>query len=77
MKCDGCVFAWWKRTKSGSLHQDRSGQCTYLAEHPLQLRLPAAFYWMAGHEPSPNGGIIERGWKFAKPCVFRKTLEEA
>lgn len=71
MRCEGCVFASWKRTSSGRLHPDKTGRCTALVEKPLDLRLPASFYWMSYGTPKPTGGSIERGREIAL-CEFRK-----
>jgi hypothetical protein len=67
--CEGCRFADWKRTKSGALHPDKSGKCTRLDVHPLDQRLPVAFYWLGS--PKPCGGYIERGRVFDRKCEFK------
>lgn len=69
MKCDDCKFADWKRTAAGKLHPDKTGRCTRLREFPLDLRLPAAFYFV--FEPHPSGGFIERGSELRAKCDFK------
>lgn len=69
MTCDGCKFADWKRTSAGRLHPDGTGKCTRLSAHPLDTRLPSAFYWLS--EPKPSGGHIERGAPLPAPCAFK------
>lgn len=71
MRCDDCRFAEWKRTSNGRLHPDKSGRCKRLEQHPLDLRLPSAFWWMSNHLPSPNGGWIERGRDLPEKCIFK------
>ena len=74
MKCNGCMFADWKRTATGRPHPDGTGRCTYLREHPLDLRLPAGFGWgYSGREaPKPTGGYIERREELHRDCEFKK-----
>ena len=73
MKCDGCDFAEWLRTKKGRLHPNKEGRCTRLKEHPLDLRLPAAFRWVTlRSQPAPGGGHIKRGEEIGK-CAFRSV----
>lgn len=72
--CDDCRYAEWKRTAVGRLHPDKTGRCTYLKQHPLDLRVPASFYWSAWQTmSSPSGGYIERGRNgfSATACHFR------
>lgn len=74
MRCDDCEFADWKRTKNGRLHPDKGGKCKRLEAYPLDLRLPAAFYWM--HlPPRPNGGYITRGADLPTKCIFMARKE--
>jgi len=72
MRCDDCLFADWKRNSRGHLHPDKSGMCKRLKKHPLDMRLPQAFFWkMAlGEAPVPSGGWIKRGRDFEK-CIFK------
>lgn len=74
MKCDNCKFAVWNRTKTGRLHPDKGGFCSRLASFPLDLRLPAAFYWVSV-APRPSGGRIERGEELPNGCDFKMTGE--
>lgn len=73
MKCDGCRWAEWARTRSGALHPNKSGKCKRLETHPLDLRLPAAFSWntFGRGAPVPNGGFIERGRELTDKCEFK------
>ena len=73
MTCDDCAFAEWKRTANGRLHPDKSGWCARLELHPLDLRLPAAFYWI--NAPSPSGGHIGRGAELPRPCAFKAGVK--
>lgn len=76
MRCDDCDFAEWKRTSNGRLHPDKSGYCTRLRKHPLDLRIPAAFYWGAyGRDPQPSGGYITRSNDLQKKCVFKSVTK--
>lgn len=68
MKCDDCKYAEWKLTASGRKHPSKSGKCTRLQVHPLDLRLPAAFYWLSA--TTPNGGHITRGEELPTKCIF-------
>lgn len=68
--CDGCKYAGWRRTAKGRLHPDKSGRCTFLEKHPLDLKIPAAFHWLIGTKPNPCGGYIERGREIGK-CAFK------
>ena len=71
MSCDDCAFAEWNRTKSGRLHPSKMGKCARLSKHPLDLRLPEAFYWPSyRYPPKPCGGAIERGVQFER-CDFK------
>jgi hypothetical protein len=75
MTCDGCKYAMWTRTKNGRLHPDKSGKCSYLKEHPLDLRIPCAFSWNIGFgksDPAPSGGYIYRGKELRAPCEFKE-----
>lgn len=75
-RCDGCAFAEWRRTAAGRLHPDKSGRCNYLIANPLNLSVPAAFYWGAFYPPpKPNGGYIERGVDLpnGRDCGFWKA----
>ena len=77
MNCDGCKYADWRRTSNGRLHPDKSGRCVYLREHPLNLKVPAAFYWTSwSQEPNPSGGFIERGRELPKLCIFKDGGKE-
>lgn len=70
-ECDDCKFAKWNRTKTGRLHPDRGGRCTYLEQHPLPMDVPSAFYWVGRSAPEPSGGWIDRGLRQDKaPCKF-------
>lgn len=69
MTCDYCKLADWKRTSNGRLHPGKSGRCTRLDRHPIDTRLPAAFYWLT--PPVPSGGYIERGKPHRAPCIFK------
>lgn len=69
MKCDDCIYAEWERTKTGRLHPSKDGKCKRFEKHPLDLRLPAAFYWPGG-PPRPAGGYIKRG-EDIENCVFK------
>ena len=70
--CDDCIYAEWRRTKAGRLHPSKEGKCTRLIKHPLDMRIPAAFYWGGwDNVPTPSGGYIERGQKINKECVFK------
>lgn len=71
MKCDDCKFAEWRKTSAGRLHPDKSGRCGRLKAFPLDLRLPAAFYFLS--EPVPSGGYIERGRELEKKCAFKAS----
>ncbi len=75
MKCDDCDFAQWDRTKAGRLHPQKGGVCKRLERHPLDLRIPAAFYWeRAGlNPPKPTGGYIERGVELQAKCDFKSV----
>ncbi len=75
MKCDDCDFAEWDRTKAGRLHPQKGGVCKRLERHPLDLRIPAAFYWGTAHlsAPNPSGGYIERGHGLHAVCVFKSV----
>jgi hypothetical protein len=70
MRCDDCKFAEWNRTSNGRLHPDKTGKCKRLDAHPLDLRLPAAFYWI-GAPPRPSGGFIDRKSELKEPCAFK------
>ena len=72
--CDYCVYAVWEKTTNGRLHPNKSGRCVFLEKHPLDLRLPTAFYWTGPnlHEPDPSGGFIERHGK-ENNCIFKTT----
>jgi hypothetical protein len=70
MKCDDCAFAQWERTSTGRLHPGKSGRCTRLEKHPLDLRIPEAFYWFSAPS-SPSGGWIRRGNELKQKCVFK------
>lgn len=67
MLCDNCFWAEWKRTETGRLHPNKAGKCTKLEKRPLNLDLPAAFYWIGG-TPRPTGGLIERGVHLRTNC---------
>ena len=72
MKCDKCKWANWNRTKTGRLHPDKSGRCTYKIAVP---ELPAAFDWgylSYGRKTpiEPSGGYIERGEELKNNCVY-------
>ena len=73
MKCDDCDFADWDRTANGRLHPKKGGKCKRLERHPLDLRLPAAFYWMSSKGAMPFGGYIERGQEHKEKCVFKSV----
>ena len=53
--CLICKYAKWNVTKSGRLHPNGIGQCTY----PITITIPKAFYFVGG-DPSPSGGFISR-----------------
>ena len=57
---------------AGRLHPKKQGRCRRLEKHPLDLRLPEAFWWGWGSRPpEPNGGAIERDQGPHKtPCPF-------
>lgn len=75
MTCDNCEFAEWERTKNGRLHPGKQGRCLRLEKHPLDLRLPEAFWWgFLVSEPKPSGGRIERGKKHKSPCIFKSGM---
>jgi hypothetical protein len=73
MKCDGCEFAEWDRTKAGRLHPSGVGQCKRLEKQPLDLRLPVAFFWHGWDVIKPGGGYIRRGQELPRICVFRSV----
>lgn len=67
--CDACKWAEWKRTKTGRLHPDKTGKCTYPVK-PLPT-LPNCMYWGIGdpaRKPSPYGGWIVRGHEYSDHC---------
>jgi len=72
MKCDGCKFAFWDRTKSGGLHPSKRGKCSYVVSIP---DIPQAFCW-PGHwssgAPTLSGGYINRGFELHSPCLTRE-----
>jgi hypothetical protein len=72
IQCETCKFAEWKRTANGRLHPDKSGKCTRLIAHPLDFRVPAAFYWHS--VPNPLGGYIQRGEKDRSKCIFKAGM---
>jgi len=73
--CVGCIYAEWDRTSNGKLHPSGDGNCLYLKNNPMDLRIPAAFYWTIGR-PSPAGGWINRrDGVDKKGCAFKS--EEA
>jgi hypothetical protein len=72
MKCDDCKYADWKRTSTGRLHPGKSGLCKHMEVHPLDMRLPAAFYWVGGGKPCVCGGFIERGKELRQDCAFKE-----
>jgi hypothetical protein len=75
MMCNGCKYADWKRTSKGRLHPDKTGRCTYLIHHPLNLKIPVAYYWgWNGETPRPSGGFIERDKDLNRDCSFRIAL---
>ena len=75
MNCTGCIYAEWKRTSNGRLHPDKSGRCTYLDKHPLDLekKIPGAFNIIT--KPCIGSGYIERGEELGRKCAF-KTCEQ-
>jgi hypothetical protein len=58
--CVGCKYADWKRTRSGKMHPSGEGRCTYMKRNTLDIRIPAAFFWVDGSQPTPVGGRITR-----------------
>jgi len=70
--CIGCIHAEWGRTANGKLHPSGDGNCLYLKKNPMDLRIPAAFYWTTGR-PSPAGGWINRkaNYGIANGCAFK------
>ena len=71
MKCDDCRFANWERTSQGVLHPGKSGRCTLLSAHPLDLRRLAAFYWVGMAKSGPSGAWIKRGAELKSDCDFK------
>lgn len=69
--CDHCVFAKWDRTAAGRLHPKKEGRCMRLDKHPLDTRIPAAFWWNSPKPPAPSGGFIRRGEKIYRKCIFK------
>jgi hypothetical protein len=64
--CEGCKYAEWKRTRTGALHPDKSGRCTFKVSIPI---LPACRSWMWGVTPSfTTDGYISRGSEFNDHC---------
>ena len=70
--CDNCDFADWDRTKAGRLHPNKVGRCKRLDVHPLNLKIPRAFYWLGG-EATPLGGFILRGENYEEPCQLKSV----
>lgn len=75
MTCDECKFADWKRTANGRLHPSKAGMCKRLDVFPLDMRLPAAFYWIGHVGPKPSGGYIERDRQLKNGCEFKMKAE--
>lgn len=69
-QCLGCRYANWQKTATGRLHPNGQGKCERLRAHPLDLRLPASFYWLSG-SPMPAGGHIERNHPLREKCIFK------
>ena len=69
-QCVGCRYAAWQKTASGRLHPNGQGKCERLKLHPIDMRIPAAFYWV-GPAPAPSGGHIERRRALANRCIFK------
>ena len=73
-QCETCSFAAWKLTTNGRLHPSKDGRCHRLDVYPLDVRLPAAFYWM-GNAPQPSGGYIKRGEPDVTKCQFKAGMK--
>ena len=71
--CRGCIYADWHRDVKKRLHFSGTGHCTRLEDFPLDLKLPAAFSWPGGREPSPFGGYIHRHREMERLCPFKVT----
>jgi hypothetical protein len=71
--CVGCFYAEWSRTTGGRLHPTGEGMCRYFKFHPLDLKLPEAFFWLSESGPRPLGGQINRRASdgLSLPCSFK------
>ena len=67
MKCIGCKYADWKRTKNGRLHPSGEGRCRYEMKVP---QLPNAFFWMHLSSPELDGGRISRKQTYDTHCPY-------
>jgi hypothetical protein len=67
--CNDCAFAEWTTDSIGRVK--KAGRCTWLTKHPLDLRMPAAFYWYGTDRPVPQGGYIERHVPHERQCIFK------
>jgi hypothetical protein len=75
--CVGCIHAEWERTTNGKLHPGGDGRCLYLKKKPMDLRLPASFFWPFLTPPVPHGGWINRRAKDGvdKGCAFKEEAK--
>lgn len=75
--CTTCRHANWERTQSGKLHPSGDGRCNRLNAHPLDLRIPPAFWWQTpqdDHPPRPTGGHINRHRPTRGKCAFKDGI---
>lgn len=74
MICVGCKFANWSRTKTGALHPNGSGKCTWKAT----MKVPGSFndylYFrkLADRQLEFAGGYIDRRAKHPVNCDVKE-----
>ena len=78
--CTTCKYAEWKRKKDGALHPSGDGKCIRLIAHPLDLRIPPAFWWHTVDAdrdcaPRPTGGWISRRERTKGKCAFKEGIQ--
>lgn len=74
MTCFGCKYAEWQRTKTGALHPNKQGRCTWKVSIPVALysNVPGRFSDKAGENLVLEGHWIERDREHRRVCMVRE-----
>ena len=68
--CNGCKYAMWKKTKTGSLCPSGIGTCEYRYKIPS---LPKSMYFVAS--PGIVKSAISRHVEFTDHCVYYEGMD--